>query len=81
MDDLVGCCMAWVSALTPVAAEAVCGEVVHCDSTVTALMRTAKRRAKSEAHSDTGSLVIHTKSQGRNREGVQLCTGFLPTGG
>ena len=81
MDDVVGCCMTGVSALTPAAAEAVCSEVVHCGSTVTALMRAAKRHAESEAHSDTGGLIIHTKSQGRNREGVQPCTGFLTTGG
>ena len=80
MDDVIDCCMAGVSALTLVAAEAMCGDIVHCSSTVTALMRVAKRCAESEAYSDTSSLIIHTKSQGRNRKGVRPCTGFLPTG-
>ena len=52
MDNVVDCCIAGVSSLTLVAAEAVCGEILHCNSTVTALMRATKRRAESEAHSD-----------------------------
>ena len=35
MDNVVDCCMTVVSALTSVAAEAVCEEIVHCSSTVT----------------------------------------------
>ena len=81
MDGVVDCCMAGVLALTLVATEAMCGEIVHCSSTVTALMWAAKRRAESEAHSNTNNLIIHMKSKGRNRKGVQPCTGFLPTGG
>ena len=44
MEVVVDCCMVLVAALTPVAAEAMCGEIFHCNSTVTALMRAAKRR-------------------------------------
>ena len=62
--------MVGVSALTPVAAKAMCGEVVHCGSAVTAHMRTTKGCAESEAHSDTGGLVIQPKSQSHNRKGV-----------
>ena len=81
MDDVDDCCVARVLSLTLVTTKAVCGKIVHCSSTVTALMRAAKRCAESEAHSDTSGLVIHTKSQDRNRKDIQLCTGFLPTGG
>ena len=77
MDDVADFCLTGMSVLAPAAAEAVYGEVVHCGT----LMRTAERCAKSEAHSDTGGLVVYPKSQGHNRKGVQPCTGFLPTGG
>ena len=55
--------MAWVPACTPLATEAMGGQVVYLVPTVAAFMRASEGSSQSEAYSDTGSLIIHLQSE------------------
>ena len=51
MYDIIHCCVAGMSSLTPSTAETMGGKVVDLCSAMNALVQSAKRGAKSEASS------------------------------
>ena len=49
MDDVIHCCVTWMSPLTPPTAEAMGAKVIYLRSTVAALVWSAEGGAKSES--------------------------------
>ena len=77
MDDIVECTMPEMVGLTHPAAEAMNSELVHLRATMLAKMLSADGGAELEGCCDMYGIIVHAKTDGRDGQCLQPCTGFL----
>ena len=71
MENVIDGSMAMMTALTPSAAKAMGGEMIHCSTTVVACVRSTEGGPKPEANRNPDGIIVHSEAKGGDREGIQ----------
>ena len=71
MENVIDGSMAMMAALTPSAAKAMGGKMIHCSTTVVAGVRSTEGGPKPEANRNPDGIIVHSEAKGGDREGIQ----------
>ena len=71
VENIIDGSMAMMAAVTPSAAKAMGGKMVHCSTTVVAGVRSTEGGPKPAANRNPDGIIVHSEAKGGDREGIQ----------